>query len=185
MNCREWEERLALYAGNDLGAAERAALERHLSECAGCQVFLSGLKDSLERLKEAHEDPLAEPHFAAVRARVLSGLRHERQWRRWVWGLAGVAAVLVLAVAPLLRLGRRETPPAPVAVVTRPPAPPVEKPVVERRIRRVKHFRPRAVPPATKPSQPATPAEPFVVKLLTDDPDVVIYWISDPRGEPQ
>jgi hypothetical protein len=27
------------------------------------------------------------------------------------------------------------------------------------------------------------PQEPFVVKLLTDDPDVIIYWIADTRGE--
>jgi Putative zinc-finger len=77
MNCSEWEERLALDAGEDLGEAERAAVERHVSECAGCQVFLSGLKGSLARLKEAHEEPVAEPHFAAVRARVLSQLRRE------------------------------------------------------------------------------------------------------------
>jgi hypothetical protein len=27
------------------------------------------------------------------------------------------------------------------------------------------------------------PAERLVVKLLTDDPDVIIYWITDSKGE--
>jgi hypothetical protein len=26
------------------------------------------------------------------------------------------------------------------------------------------------------------PAEPLVVHMFTDDPDVVIYWIADARG---
>ena len=30
MNCGEWEERVALYAGGDL-----AAVERHVEQCAG------------------------------------------------------------------------------------------------------------------------------------------------------
>ena len=70
MNCSEWEERLALYAGDDLSRAERAGVERHLSECAGCQVFLSGLTQGLDELRDAHAEPVLDVHFAAVRARV-------------------------------------------------------------------------------------------------------------------
>jgi hypothetical protein len=33
--------------------------------------------------------------------------------------------------------------------------------------------------PVPPPPKPETPAEPLVVKLITDDPDVVIYWIAD------
>ena len=175
MNCREWEERLALYAGDDLSAPERAEVERHAGECAGCQVFLSGLNAALETLKGAHADPVAEAHYAAVRARVISDLRRER--RRWAWRIAWVAAALVLALAPALWLARRPVPPAPTVAVAHPPAPlvAVGEPRVEPRpVRRmVRHARPR----------PATPPEPFVVKLLTDDPDVIIYWISDTRGD--
>jgi hypothetical protein len=171
MNCREWEERLALYAGDDLDSASHTEVERHVTECAGCQVFLSGLKDSLERLKEAHADPVGEAHLAAVRARVLARVRRDRR-RVWVWGLVGVAAALLLALLP----ARREIPAPPVAVLAHPPAP-----VVALTPARVEHHaRHIKKPPRT---QIAAAAEPVVIKLLTDDPDVVIYWISD--GEPR
>jgi len=42
----------------------------------------------------------------------------------------------------------------------------------------------RQVRKAQRPQREKTvPAEPFVVKLLTDDPDVTIYWILDAKGD--
>jgi anti-sigma factor RsiW len=74
MKCSDWEERIALHAGRDLPPAEAAEVERHLRECAGCQVLASGLQQSLALLKEAHHEPLAAAHFLAVRARVVAEL---------------------------------------------------------------------------------------------------------------
>ena len=54
MNCAEWEERIALHAGGDLAPGEAAEVERHLAECAGCQVFWSGMRESLAVLREVH-----------------------------------------------------------------------------------------------------------------------------------
>ena len=56
MNCSVWEERIALYQGGDLPSGQVQEVERHLGECAGCQVFASGLKETLEVLREAHGD---------------------------------------------------------------------------------------------------------------------------------
>jgi hypothetical protein len=40
--------------------------------------------------------------------------------------------------------------------------------------------RARKAPPSAPVSAPEKPpAEPLVVKLLTDDPNVIIYWIAD------
>jgi len=36
MNCQEWEERIALYAAGDAGAADAGETERHIAACAGC-----------------------------------------------------------------------------------------------------------------------------------------------------
>jgi anti-sigma factor RsiW len=187
MNCSEWEERLALYAGGDLPPGEAAQVERHLGECAGCQVFLSGVTAALSVLQEAHAEQPAEAHLAAVRARVLGELEH-RQRRRWlVWGLAAGMAALFMIAAVALRPVRREVPapPLPRVAVTQPPAVhllPNESvvPVRPARLAHRKHSRQR---PAVEAPELAPQQEPITVKLMTDDPDVVIYWITDNRGD--
>ncbi len=86
MNCAHWEERIALYAGGDLPAAEAAEVERHLGDCPGCQLFASGLKESLQLLQGIHQEEIAPAHFAAVRARVMARLEGSLQpwWRKLV-----------------------------------------------------------------------------------------------------
>jgi anti-sigma factor RsiW len=183
MNCSDWEERIALHAGGDLPAAEAAEVERHLQGCAGCQALASGLKQSLELLKEAHAEPLAPAHFSAVRARVVAELEHKRR-RAWSYGLAAVAVALLVVLA--LRPGR--TP----VVATRQPLSYVRGsdrseprtsesgtvPNLPRPHRRAARRVVRANAPDTSGS------EPLLVKLVTDDPNVVIYWIADrKRGE--
>ena len=185
MNCTHWEERIALHAGGDLPAAEAAEVERHLGDCPGCQLFASGLKESLQFLQGIHQEEIAPAHFAAVRARVMAQLEGSLQpwWRKlWLYGLAAAAAAalfLMLALRPAVPLHPKR-----MAVQAPLPAPQVEvtprAPVVPR-VTRAHHVRrPRVRRPATAP--PA-PSQPIVVKLLTADPDVVIYWITDNSGE--
>lgn len=177
MNCGNWEERIALYVGGDLAAAEAAEVQRHLGDCPGCQVFASGLKESLEVLQGAHQEPIAPAHFAAVRARVMAELEGARQpwWRKvWVYGLVAAAAALVLVLAPRPVAPVRPQPPVSGGWQAKAPAPPIRK--VGQTLSSVKRRR-RAAPAH------ADPGPPIVVKLLTDDPDVVIYWITDKSGE--
>ena len=175
MNCLDWEERIALYIGGDLPPSDNGAVEMHLAECPGCQVFSSGLKRSIELLKEAHEE-VPEAAEAAVRARVLSAIERDRVPRmvwRWIVPLAAAAMVLwsIIAVRP----ARVPNPPA--IAIHRPPAPtavsiphpvavraPVVRTRVVRRRRAVSHER-------------------VLVRLVTDNPEVVIYWIAEKRGD--
>ena len=180
MNCSDWEERIALHAGGDLPPAEAADVERHLRECAGCQVLASGLKQSLALLKEAHHEPLAPAHFSTVRARVMAELEQKRRplWA-WAWSFGLAAAAVALLVTLALRPGRTPERRAPVVAVNHPPVVVVHEPAVppppHRRVAR-RVVRP-IVPDAPDP-------EPLIVKLQTDDPNVVIYWIADrKRGE--
>ena len=180
MNCSDWEEQIALHTGGDLPPAEAAEVERHLRECAGCQVLASGLKQSLALLREAHDEPLAAAHFSAVRARVVAELEKGRRpswWWAWTYGLAAVAVALLVMLA--LRPGRTPERRAPVVAANHPPV------IVARVSAAPPPARRRVARRAVRPIVPDTPTlEPLIVKLQTDDPNVVIYWIADrKRGE--
>ena len=172
MNCIDWEERIALYAGGDLAPAEAEAVKLHVAECGGCQLLLSGLRQSLETVREAHGELPDAAHFAAVRARVLAELERgpNRRWR-WMWAPAMAAAAMALLMALWPR-------PPQSLVLPLPPAPAAAPPEIAKAVP-VRHApRPRKL--AAKLREPS---EPLVVKLLTDDPDVVIYWITGTKGE--
>jgi anti-sigma factor RsiW len=175
MNCTVWEERVALHAGGDLPRAEVTEVEAHLAACDGCRRVAAMYGSGLELLREAHGEPIAAAHYAAVRARVLEELRRPRlsAWRRvWVGGLAAAAAVvLMLLPRPV------QTPERIEIAAIRPAAPQIEGPSPVARAR-VVHPR-RAVARAVVSGAEKRPAEPLVIKLLTEDPNVVIYWIAD------
>jgi len=185
MNCRDWEERIALYVGGDATPAEAAEVERHVGECAGCQVFASGMKQSMELLHGAHEEPLDAAHYAAVRARVITEIERGRApwWRRaWVYGLVA-SAVVVLVLVSVRPAPRR---PREVARVTTPPAPalaPVASPAPS--ANQGVGSGPGGPPHIRAHRRPnrRQPAETVLVKLETDNPDVVIYWIAERKGD--
>jgi anti-sigma factor RsiW len=177
MNCRNWEERIALYAGGDLPPKEAAEAEAHLQDCAGCREFAAELREHAAWMREAHHGLPAAADFAAVRAGVLARL--ERRRRPVVWGLVwggGFAAAAALVVLLVHRPPSEPAKPVPPVAVVKPPIQTVENPLPRpvRRRRRAHAFRPKETP---------LPPEPLVVKLITDDPDVVIYWIVDPKGD--
>jgi hypothetical protein len=183
MNCQEWEERIALYAAGDAGAGEAGETERHIAGCAGCQAFWRELQQSLEWLREAHREPIAPAHYAAVRARVMARMKsgHAPWWKQvWVYGV-GIAAVVVAA---LMMLPRPHAQSPQVAMVM--PA------AVERTTDAGQGAgsRPGGLPHqavgrrgALRARPPHRQAETILVKLETDNPDVVIYWIAEKKGD--
>ena len=125
--------------------------------------------ECVELLKEVHQEPIAPADYAAVRARVMNELaRRARPWwsHGWVWGLAA-AGVALLAVATNVDW-RPRVEPMPVVALAHPAAPEVRK--AARR------------PPIARETRKAK-GEALLVRMLTDDPDVVIYWIAGPKGE--
>jgi anti-sigma factor RsiW len=168
MNCVEWEERVALYAGGDLAAGEAVFVERHLGECDGCQVFASGMRQALEAMREAHREIPAEAHFAAVRTRVME--RVARPHRPTWWYALAAAAVLLVALT--VRPEWPPVPPGPLAVVQA-PAPPAGALTIPKRLEKASR---RAGVRRARTGQ-------VLIKLVTDDPDVVIYWIAETKGD--
>jgi hypothetical protein len=138
---------------------------------------------TLELLRRAHQEPLDEANYAAMRARVLERLR-ARPRRLWwpVWAAASLAAaglatwlwvISVGQVGQAIRLPRAGQRPAPpIAEVL--PIPEISPVVSKPKAKRARRAKKAPTPSA---------AEPLLVKLITDDPDVVIYWIADPKGD--
>jgi hypothetical protein len=126
---------------------------------------------------------LTAAHFSTVRARVVAELAQERRgalWARrraWSYGLAAVAVALLIMLA--LRPGRTPERRTLVVAASHPPVVAVRKPATPPRPSVARRKASRAPAPQVVPDR-----EPLIVKLQTDDPNVVIYWIADrKRGD--
>jgi len=177
MSCDAFEKLIALDAGatslRRIGAARCA-----LSTCAPCRELAQSLRESQAALKGLSQDALDERVVAAWRRGLLARTDAAEPRRAalgwpWAWAAAAAMALVALLAVPGPRGGRLfhhlwgrrfrlpwQARPAP------PPQPPA--PVVHRRTRH------RRAP---------TPAPgPLMVKLETPDPNVVIYWMVDRKG---
>jgi hypothetical protein len=158
MTCAEWQERIAL---DDPGADE------HIIACEACRDFerdIRAVNAALGSLRHVEEAAVTR-----IRSGVLSKLRARRRWLTLV-PVAAMLAVLLfgwtllrLRVQPLhFRAPAIAAAPLPPALSTRPSSPPAR----------------RRAQPAPPPTAPAEKQE-VVVTLFTEDPDVVIVWITD------
>jgi len=114
MNCREWEERIALYVSDDLPAAEISAVQEHLGSCPNCTAFFNALQQDQRGLRFAPPEA-ATLDYAAMRGRIRHQIAGEQRRRKLLPALALAAAVLVAVV--IWSTHRKE---APALVVTKP-----------------------------------------------------------------
>lgn len=190
MNCPSFEKLIALWVEGDLPGRDAGAVEKHLRTCSPCRVFSQELKASQAALKTLRQDTVEETVFEGVRARVLNNLPAEKARPgipAWRYALAAslivVLAVSLLKLAPRSKVrttlapqtisnqaGKLAAGPAPGLL----PHPSLRSPKagsLARRSRRV--LTARAATDRLPPSQPLT------IKLVTDNPQVVIYWLVD------
>jgi hypothetical protein len=171
--CTDWEERVALAAGGDLPSAEAAEAEAHLAQCAACREFTAEIRAAFDLLREAHAEMITPAAYTAVRARVMARVKRRR--RVWIYAAAAAFTLfLALYLAP-----RRPPAPVAVAVITPAPVPPPAPAPVPLAPRRVAARRPKPRPTPPKVSE----AGPEMVRIMSDDPDVVIYWLLEKNGE--
>jgi anti-sigma factor RsiW len=208
MTCAVWEERVALFAGGDLAAAEAGAVERHLSQCAACSALAADLRSGLDGLRQAHAESLAAAHYAVVRARVLAELsKSPRQRVVWAWAWAAALALAAAAVLVVVTMKPAAVPapdlPRLVAVAPRAEHPAPREPASDRSLRSRERTGWQAKAPAPlksggKVGQTLSSVnqqvDPIVlaavedspvrmVQLATADPNVVIYWLFEEKGE--
>jgi len=155
MNCQECE----LLLGLDEPSSE---VDLHLDACPACRALAADLRANAEVFEVLASDPMPP-----VRHRVLARVAERKtrsQVLRWGWALAAAAMLVLAIIAPRFR--QQKLPPAHFALAPmnayNPPIAPTP------RVR--KH--PRATQPLT-------------IKMLTPDPNVVIYWQIDAEGENQ
>ena len=178
MSCKKLESDIALYVGGDLPAPRTARVESHLSECADCRALAEDLRAGQRLLGELRDDPLEDAMVAQVHGGVMAKVRTaEASPRGALAPLLAVAAATVLAV--ILFWPRHSPEPAKIARVQPAPlatiAPAQRVKIVPARHRLVRRRRARA----------PQPGPPLLVQLVTNDPNIVIYWLVDqkPQGD--
>jgi anti-sigma factor RsiW len=172
MKCRDYEDLIALWAGGDLSQDEARQVESHVAACEACRAFANEMQECRAALAGLREAPPMSVR-AAVMERVA---RPQRSWM-WLWkpAAAGFAAAAAGFVVWLQGIDTR-IPPPPAAPVVRAAVPAEGLEFAPR---------PEPKPRVVARSKPQTvePQESFMVKLITDDPDVVIYWLFAKRGD--
>ncbi len=175
MNCVQFETDIALYAGGDLPPARHAPLESHLAECAACRALAAELRGTVGLLASLRDDPVDEILLARVHQGVLARIPAPRSSRRY-WKLAWAALLILAAVFAWPRHSAMvQVLPRPRA--SRPIAPSLPAAPVIPAVRKSHRARRRI------PAAPAGP--PLLVQFVTDDPNIVVYWLIDnkPQGD--
>jgi len=172
MKCAEFEERIAFYAGGDLAADQRPAVEEHLRVCSGCAALARELEE--DRAWLASRPPeTAEADFAAVRREI----RRKIERPRWIWKWIAAAAAVLLVCAVVVNVRRapvKERPLPPVAaqkeVAAVIAAPRPKEAVVRSRVRR----------PVRKVAL-GEPAPQVEIRIATRNPNVTIILLHETR----
>jgi len=177
VSCADYETLIALYVENDLTEQEMSRVESHVETCAACSEFVAAMRESQAVLKALRLDRMNDAALAEVRASVMSEVSSRRKPVGWPRFAIAAALVVTCALAWMWRMRPDVAIESPsMAAVTVPPAPMtlVHAPS------RTKHHPMRAAR-RSRPA-PVFKSEPLVVKMFTDDPQVVIYWLVDQNG---
>jgi hypothetical protein len=161
MNCSEWEREIA-------AESEDAAVQAHLRECADCRAFAREIEENRAALRSV---PVNVAVLDAVRHRVLGELQSRNRRRPWMWPAAAAACVAIVGAWFALPLARNPVPPQPVEFAKAPK-------LVEWTVKPVR----RTVRVPRNHAPDVASREPLKVKMLTNDPDVIVIWLIDQKG---
>jgi hypothetical protein len=176
MTCSDWQLKIA-------AETEDSALAEHLGGCEACREFAQDLTENAAALRAIEVDPVA---YTAVRARVLAAVRPRRRFA-WLWAAAAGAVAACAALvwfaadfrAPVL------LPEVAHKVVSPPPTAPSRLRLGTEPRALASGFRDGAsAHRRARDRRLVARTEPLTaIKLLTDDPNVVIIWLVDKKGD--
>jgi len=199
MRCKRLERSIALYVEGDLPARQARRVETHLARCAECRAFAEEVRQTLRAVRNATHSESDNTDLEGVRQSVLAAIEADTlgpadpggRWRRLTTAAVVVAAaavcgaVLVLYAHPHPRPESAATGTPAGLSVTAPTAAPEERTleVVQQ---------PVVGPPPwpgtvsggvahTAQAEPRT--ETIMIRMLTDNPDVIIIWLADVKEE--
>lgn len=179
MNCEQARDLAALAASGDLMPGEREALDAHNAVCGECCAAANAFAELCGQLAAMREESAPGHVYTAVRSRVVAEIG-ERRRPGWAAAWGAFAAVVACSVVLVVTIHHE------ALVVNQP----VQQPAAAVAVANIPDDAPIMTPPsqprrARKPVARAAAQEsndPLVVHMFTDDPDVVIYWIADARG---
>ena len=183
MTCSDWQFRIA-------SESEDPALAEHLNDCEACREFARDLAENAAALRSIAVDPKA---YTAVRARVLASVRPRRRFA-WLWAASAAAAACAVVVWFAILLPSPAPPNiahiAPPGEASAPLRPPLgmgdpwqaakTRVIVPRPLASGSHRRTR---PGSLIAQAPAQESLTAIKLLTDDPNVVIIWLVEKKGD--
>lgn len=101
MHCAQARNLIALLVGDDLDGSDRPEVERHLSQCSGCQSYHNGLTKThqeLQSISSVDADTSSPSLWEQMRpaVRLANAERGNRRFNGWVAGLAIAATVMAM-----------------------------------------------------------------------------------------
>jgi anti-sigma factor RsiW len=195
------ENVLALYVEGDVPKMS-AVIERHIHECAACSLRVAEFQESQYLFKSLGEDTVSSAALASVRTQVVDEVRRRDKGSLlsvWLgrlapagfpWRYALASLPIVFAVSGVVWRSRvpeqrpqRGVPVAATAPVeiSRPAVAVTTAPAAPHHPRHAK----RVAPPKPKPVTARVEEETrqIVMKIVTDDPNIIIYWLLDQKGD--
>ncbi|HYR86400.1 MAG TPA: hypothetical protein VE422_20100 [Terriglobia bacterium] len=197
MSCRYSEKDIALFVEGDLPPLRRREVEVHFGECETCSGIAEELRESQAMLRTLRQDTVGSAALASVRERVLIQLgsidssgapvgQMMRKLERWIYAgfrpryaLTGVVLGAVVSAGVWYALNWPVKAPEIVRWAVRPPvvdviSTPGMKVSKTTKIRRHKKL-------DVQPKVVTEESRQVAIKLFTDDPNIVIYWLVDQK----
>ena len=192
MSCKRFERLIALHVEGDLAERQVCNVEFHLAGCAACRRFADELKVSQVALKNLRHETICQADLRVLRQRVIDAVAGAQPngraapWMdgfgaRWRWAGVALASVAVLVMAgvhfSLMYLGTpsglvHEQTVTVQEVGTTVPVSPLAQPQLADEV--------EAAPAAVEtPVIEAAAHPPVVIKMLTNNPDVVIILVTN------